>query len=496
MRNSLLVLVSFLALALGSATVPAGSPLAVNDKQITELVTQLGSSRFKEREAATQALAAIGGPALDALQRAAASADPEVGRRAQNLAHLLRMRMETARFLAPLPIRLVYKDTPVPQAVDDFAKRTGFSIEINGSKARLAQRKITLDTGPTSFWDAFNQFCQQAGLIDRMTSGDSDLQTRRALEARFGPRGVVQIVEVASSDLSAARAWDGRLVLVDSHGPSLPTCNTGAVRIRAVPAKSAAFPDAAAEELLFLVEVTPQPRTAWHNVVDLRIDKAVDENGHNVAGSLDTRSDLSRIAGMGHGTSVWDAQTGQPLPSCRDIPVRSKSGDKPSGIFKEVKGIVAAQVQTHEQPLITVENIITCAGRTFVGDEGESLKVMEATRNPDGDVSLRIELADPSSSANALLAMRGGVMGRGRFRRGLAVMESLPAANLVLYDAAGQVLPPQNRDDGTTFNGNMPARVITLRYHCGVSEPGKLVYSGRRTIIIEIPFTLKDVPLP
>src|SRR5438552_363120 len=251
MRNSLLVLVSLWVLVLSAAAVPAGSPLAINDKQIAELVTQLGSARFKEREAATQALATMGGPALEALQRAAGSNDPEVGRRAQNLAHLLRWQMETARFLAPLPIRLVYKDTPVPQAVDEFARKTQFPIEISGSKARLAQRKITLDTGETSFWEAFNQFCQQAGLLDRIAGLENDLQSRRALEARFGPRGVVQIIEVPSSDLSAARAWDGHLLLVDGHGPSLPTCNTGAVRIRALPAKGA-VPDTAKDEILFL----------------------------------------------------------------------------------------------------------------------------------------------------------------------------------------------------------------------------------------------------
>ena len=30
----------------------------------------------------------------------------------------------------------------------------------------------------------------------------------------------------------------------------------------------------------------------------------------------------------------------------------------------------------------------------------------------------------------------------------------------------------------------------------GQPKPAKLVYSGRRTVLIEVPFTLKDVPLP
>jgi hypothetical protein len=496
MRNSLLVLaiIVVLSLELGPSAVPAGSPLAISDGQIAELITQLGSAKFKEREAATQALATIGGPALEALQRAAGSTDPEVSRRAQILAHFLQRRIETARFLAPLPIHLVYKDTPVPKAVADFANRTKFPIEIASSTARLANRKITLDTGETSFWEAFNQFCQKAGLIERIAGPESELHTRRALEARFGPRGIVQIVELPSSDLSSARAWDGRLILVDGQRPPLPTCNAGTVRIRALPAKGA-VPDPAKDEILFLLEVTPQPKTAWHNVVDLRIDKALDENGQDLAPSLDTRSDLSRLAGMGNGVSVWDAQTGQALATCRDIPVHHKSGDKPSGSLKEVRGVVAAMVQTEERALITVDNVLKSAGRTFMGDDGESLKLTEVNRHPDGDVDLRIELTDPSS-ANTLWAMRGGVMRPNRFRRGLAAMDNTPPANLLLQDAAGQTLPQRSREEALAINGNTLARVIVLGYHSGLSEPNKLVYSGRRTIIIEIPFTLKDVPLP
>jgi hypothetical protein len=494
MRNSLLVFMSLSVLAVGSAAVPAGSPIAINDKQIAELITQLGSAKYKEREAATQTLAAIGGPALEALQRAACSNDPEVGRRAQNLAHILRKRLETACFLTPLPVHLVYKNTPVLQAADDFARKTKFSIEIIGSKARLAERKITLDTGETSFWDAFNQFCEKAGLLDRVPGADSDLSSRRPLEARLGARGIVQIVELPSSDLGSVRTWDGRLLLVDGRRPPLPTCNTGAVRIRALPVKGA-VPDTLKDEGLFLVEVTPQPKTAWYNVVDLRIEKALDENGQDLACSLDTRSDLSRIAVMGSGASVWDAQTGQPLPTCRDIPVRLKSGDKPTGVLREVRGVVAALVQTQEQPLITVDNILKSAGRTCLGDEGESLRLMEVDRKPEGDVNLRLELAD-ASSANAFWAMRGGVMRPGRFRRGLVVMDNLPPANLILQDSAGKTLPLRSREEATAFTGNTLARVIALGFHAGLSEPSKLIYSGRRTIIIEIPFTLKNVPLP
>jgi hypothetical protein len=306
---------------------------------------------------------------------------------------------------------------------------------------------------------------------------------------------VVQIVDLPSSSPSSVRGWDGRLMLVDGWKPPLPTYHAGAVRVRALPAKGA-VPDSMKDEILFFVEITPQPKTSWHSIVDLRIDKAVDENDQDLAPSLDTRSDLSRLAATGNGVAAWDAQTGQLLNSWRDIPVRLKSGDKPSGILKELRGVIAAQVQTEPEALVTVNDIFNAAGRTFVGEDGESLRLMEVNRRSNGDVNLRVELTDVSP-ASAFWVMRGGVMRPNRLlRRGLAAMDNPTPANLLLQDAAGQTLPPRHRAEEMVINGNSLARAITLEYHSGLSDARKLVYSGRRMIIIEIPFTLTDVPLP
>jgi hypothetical protein len=72
-----------LALMLSLAPVVAGSS---NDADIDRLVKQLGSDKFKEREAASSALTKVGKPALPALKKAATeSADAEVRSRAAGL---------------------------------------------------------------------------------------------------------------------------------------------------------------------------------------------------------------------------------------------------------------------------------------------------------------------------------------------------------------------------------------------------------------------------
>jgi hypothetical protein len=493
--STILAFASLLTMAPG-ATVLAGSPSSIDHRQVVELIAQLGSTRFQDREAATHALEAIGGPALEALERAALSNDPEVGRRAQNLAHSVRRQLDTAHFLEPLRVRLVYHETPVLKAVEDFANKTGFPITVSEARPRLATRNITLDTGVTSFWEAFQQFCQKAGLQERMIPSDYSERVRQQETLVIRPfRGAMRLADLPSSSLGASRPWDGRLTLMDGRSPPRPTYQAGAVRIRALPAKEA-LPDAQGREISFLIEITPQPKSAWQQVVELRIDKALDACGQDVACLLDPPSDGSPFGAPGNGAMLWDAQSGQPLPACRDIPVRFKSPERHSGILKEVRGVVVAQIQTEPQIIVTVEDVLKVLGRSFVGDEGDSLSVAQAERTLKGDVQLRIELID-ASSPNPFWVMRGGVMRPNRlFRRGAAMIETNPSpAQFVFLDREGQSLPLRGRTEETVINGNSLARHITLTYHCGHTEPGKLIYSRRRTILIEIPFTLHDVPL-
>jgi WD40 repeat protein len=78
-----------------------GPPKEAKAAEIRALVVQLGSKRFREREAAGKALAEIGEPALDALQPALKSADIDVRHRAEELVKTISGRLygEKFRFL-------------------------------------------------------------------------------------------------------------------------------------------------------------------------------------------------------------------------------------------------------------------------------------------------------------------------------------------------------------------------------------------------------------
>jgi hypothetical protein len=164
-------LLALLVLGIGLGVLVSGAASADDDAgRIDKLVKQLGSKRFAERDRAKRDLEAIGTAALDALRVAARSKDLETSRRAGELVKKMEEKIALDNLLAPKRVRLKLKDTPVTQAVADLAKQSGYNLLILGDRAALANRKITLDTGDTTFWQALDQLCAKAGLVENTTN--------------------------------------------------------------------------------------------------------------------------------------------------------------------------------------------------------------------------------------------------------------------------------------------------------------------------------------
>jgi hypothetical protein len=83
---------AIIAVALASATAP-GRPAGPDTEEIQRLIRQLGSSKFKEREAAERRLEAFGEPALPALRQTAGDKEPGVRARAARLAEAIDSRL-------------------------------------------------------------------------------------------------------------------------------------------------------------------------------------------------------------------------------------------------------------------------------------------------------------------------------------------------------------------------------------------------------------------
>jgi hypothetical protein len=474
------------------------APAVSADASLARLIAQLGSDRYEEREVATRDLDALGSAALEALRRATTDDDAEVRRRARGLIATIEKRLEAARLLAPRKVHLVYKDTPVAEAVADLARKTGYAIQLQAATGAVQGRKITLDTGEVPFWQAFEQFCRAAGLSEphlaastRNSTHSLDDAQRAALQAELRLRSARRAASLQEAQPA------NRLVLHDGQPQSLPTCQSGAIRFRAVPV---------AGETGFNLDVTPEPGMAWRGIVALRIDKAIDEHGQELKAA--PASSASAVAA--HEDPAVAFMLAQmmdeepPTTQPRQTPVRFDQGAKPAKLLREVHGTMAVRVQTPVEPLLTVDNILKATGQTATNAQGGSLKVIDVARLDDNQIRVRAEVATRDAAGPLAVRRRfiRGNAGAVMIVNGRVIRSSAPESantNLALLDGKGQSIPlTGNLTTRTEVNGDGVFRqefLLTFRANTDQGEPARLVLNGRRTVSIEVPFTLKDVPL-
>lgn len=607
MRTRCLLMTMLAGLALGALALAAAPSVdRVAPQDIARLIEQLGSGNFAEREEANRKLDAIGAPALEALRKAAQSNDAEVRRRAEDLVKKIEKLAENNQLLTPSRVRLVYNDTPVTEAVADLAKKSGYPLTLHDPQKKLAGRKVTLDTGEVSFWEAVDQLCQKAGLVE---AGPQDLipqPTPRPLPRptplprpipqplpgklpiqKQAPAPAPQPIEQPRPEEQAAIAIAGavaqvaqqgqaqpgapgvapavqpqiapvppplvpgrplptvapnQLVLTDGKPQAVPTSYSGAVRVRALPGVGTRR----ADEVALILQVTPEPKIQWQNLVAVRIDKAVDDQGQNLQAMADENPADPNVA-IGRVAFVV-ARPGIGGPTIhQQVPVRLKRMAKASKSLKELEGTISAQVWAAPKPMITVGNLFKAVGETIKGEDGGWIKVVEATRNPNGQIRVRLEMETP---ANVLPAGQqgGGIGGFGGVIQPGGLIQILPiqvqplpvpppppapgnglqfqqqaqpaqaapiqiqiqiapaidvapgynigAQGLTLVNEQGQEVKPTSATQQLRRNGNQVTREYVLTFPAQKGETAKLVFSASRSVTLDIPFKLKDVPLP
>jgi hypothetical protein len=302
-------------------SLPSPAEEAPSKEKIDKLIEQLGSDNFKDRDKAMKELAAIGLPALDALRKAAKSEDAEVRKRATEILPKIEIKAESRRILTPKRVHLVYKDTPVPDAVADFEKKSGYTLKLIDPEGKLKERKITLDTGETTFWHALELFCAKAELTEgtmqdlwqvprpgqpggppvlppqpapplppqRIKPIQKQLPPTpappakreglaadtpppapppapapavRPLPAQAAPPAGVGVALPGRMVMPFMPGVPGQVILKDGKSKKLPTDDRTAIRVRALD-KAGVLPVAAEGEVALALEVTPEPRLRW-----------------------------------------------------------------------------------------------------------------------------------------------------------------------------------------------------------------------------------------
>jgi hypothetical protein len=485
--------------ALCFADVPPTADGKGTPAQVAAFVDQLGSKRYAEREAASRALDALGPQALAALRQAQQSDSPEVRRRAQKLVQGIERRLEAAPLLTPTRVRLVYKDTPLPEALADLEKRTGLSVRLEGDAAKFAARKLTLDTGEVPLWDAFFLFCRRAGL--------NEIVPPAGPNGAAGRGGGMSVTIVGGGAAPAARdimkppAPEKPLPLVLTDGePLAPMFLAGSVRFRALRADPALVAVRKPGEVLVELEATVEPGLRWRHVIGVNFEKVVDDQGQVRKGELIPA--LPKAPAAQRGVVIINGQVIEPPDDApgaepRQLPLRFAAAAKPARLLQEVKGTVTALMQSATQDLISVYDILKAVGKRFEGPQGSAVLVAGVTRQENGGIRLRIEVAampDRIADGTAGTAFNQAIIINGK-RLG-EKEETLSAQNFVLLDAKGKPFRVTTAVNTNKRQGAVQEYELTYEPNAGQGAPLWFVYRDRRSAIIDIPFSFKDVPLP
>lgn len=521
--------------ALGLAAWVLAGEAPGNTTDVAELVAALGSEHFAERESASQQLDKLGPVALEALRSACRSEDAEVRRRAEELVERIEKRVETAKLTKPSQVRWVFQKTPVTEAIADISRKTGFTIELAGKQPEMSRRKITLDTGDLPLWQAWERFCAEAELVETQPPPLEPVKPGKgptAAQNRIVINGVPANRATPATDvlnIEPEKLPPTRLTVAVGNRKTLPTCFAGNVRIRAMPPTSVPVNPLPEEEISVDLEVAVEPTLRCLLVHGVRVLRALDNADQSLAqrmlapeGPLDAlaraktlRKNVIFVNGVpiDRTTGLPITPDGAPAADPRLIPVRLYQPDtsarkQPLRMLKELTGHVVALVQPPPETLVTVDDILKARDQTVRGKSACSVTVAHVNSEKDGSVHMRVLVTPPSQKggdvpdANPTAMMRrlngvvivNGVMMNNVNPFGLAPVR-LTARNFTLLDDKGQAFEVVRAVN--TGKGTATAQELELTYKPkkGQGEATRFVYSGPRNRVIEVPFTLKDVPL-
>ncbi len=475
--------------------------------RVEKLIRQLGDDSFSERQRAVQELDAIGEPALSMLVAAVGDADLDISTSAKGLIERISMRRTMRLALTPSKVHLYLKNATVSEAAAELARQSGCPVTIGDFQTSTSAR-ITLDTGETNFWDALDQLCRKAKIVE---------QVPILLPFGYGGQFDVGAQAIDLQDQSR-KLSSGGIRLIEGTLAELPTADLGAVRIRVVPTEAvgsslkatpggdlAIVLDVAAEAGLHNFHVTGPPRidkavdnekqmlrtdvaaTAWNEgVTDENI--IVGRGGRRIA----VRGGWGR-AGRNVGVEVNANSLGR-----MTVPIYLQQGDISSSRLSELSGTIPVETLLVE-PVATVDGILKSAGQKFAGFKGGEVEVKSVEELTNGAVRIKLVLTDlpaqePRIDANQVFGRRRGFV---RVRNEITIERSRDQMPQ-LVDARGRLCELVDvRDQLTEMNGATLTETFTLTYQRQQveAEPVRLVVEGRRRVAFDLPFTLKDVPL-
>lgn len=463
------------------------------DPEIPKWIVQLGATAFTEREAAAEQLRRLGEPAIEALEAAAkSSGDLEVRTRAGRLATELRLKAASRKAIAPRTLTLNYANIPLASVINELNQKTGILVQLDPNSVRDPLRPITVTSnGPVPMWEAIELVAEAAGLREQFRS---EIPLVNKGNRRGNIYGEEVMPEVNPSSVP--------VILTDGKPNRLPGARDSAVRIVALPGN---FPGSrvvrGSGEAILNLDITPAPHVNWTDVVLVNVIRAEDETGRPVAASrlaeLPTFGNGYQMVWMGGGWAINGYYGNQgprsTMPNPRVVPITLKTDDRASRKLSIFEGVVIAEAQMQNAELLNCTNLESMIGVPL--DAGsQRITVLQFDPQKDGTTRLKVRLEMlPVSSRK-----RGNVFNP--FAMQVVMMDGVRGGNLLAgiqfrtKDGKTTATPKQGPVNMVEANSGY-AQEFDLTF-AKANRPAGLVVKGNKPVQLEIPFAMKNVPLP
>lgn len=477
------------------------TPLLADTPDPYEVKVQaLAHPRYAEREKAARDLVAAGEPALKALRAASTSADPELRTRAAAVAERIDRVLRSERLLAAPKIAIKLDKVPLQQAVIEVGKKTGLRFQLEPTKDADFRRLVTLDTGEVPFWDAVHAFYAAAGLMENyLPPPGTPAQTEEARKVRAIKR-LQRMTEIPVGGESLLRLTDGK--------SALPVAATKAMRVQALPASFGENKfDAATDELTFHLSVDAAPSLPVQEIIGIEVRRATADRRQVLAPAYPAPP---AVAGFYGAEQLLVAKqlvvlademlAGELSRSGSRFPVTLKTGGTRPRQLAELEGVVVAVVIAPPEPIITIPDVFGKGKEKSWTTDGRSLHIESANeRQGFQQATIRVRLVATADAANEVLNFPVQVKGKLRpFLRINRRSGDMAVPDFQVRDSTGKLLKVTTSVTESGFDGSAASLTVQLR----VERPAEglsgvtLTLEGRRPVIVEMPFVLKDVPLP
>jgi hypothetical protein len=178
---------------------------------------------------------------------------------------------------------------------------------------------------------------------------------------------------------------------------------------------------------------------------------------------------------------------------------KGDKGEKPAKVIKELRGVVSGEIQTPPEPLITVDAILDAKDKVARSAAGSTLTVIEVGKRNDGCYRLQLQLGAPPTRLGA----NGGQVAGVTIVNNRAIGEveeaiEAPPTNFALVDSHGKAWKIKTMASHEVRNTGRYTQEYDLIFEAadGAGEPARLVYRGWRLAVVDVPFVIKDVPIP